>query len=379
MPDSTFHPGSERAYAMANEARTAPSTRLLEHTKLSPGGKKRVKTVDPNHGRCLIENCDEARAVEFAHCIPRSLRSKEEMLSNLEWHWDMKYYTLNLDTRYNIFRLGASLRHIHDNPEGGPRWMLIPEDHIIEEYRTPVRWDGEDWVCDRGTFPTWIEDQSDKFRYRLLPILGRMENVAIHRQNRIPSRERSLTSNDFTTYLDPFENLPMFESHLRPKFAILEAGRKMMFDLDWYKADFLKESYPILKKVLEIFGAWTHKRPDDAEYDKDYNPDPADDDGDGDHERGSVTSSRRTGPGRGEKRKRQPDSPTPVSKNTRPNTKNTGGRQNKGHKQGSSSGLSEKTLLEQELGKGSWTRAAVKTWSEKCCNMTVSNEAYVEA
>ncbi|KAF8129828.1 hypothetical protein EV363DRAFT_1086995, partial [Boletus edulis] len=35
--------------------------------------KNRVLAVDPHEGRCLIENCNPARAVEFAYCYPRRL------------------------------------------------------------------------------------------------------------------------------------------------------------------------------------------------------------------------------------------------------------------------------------------------------------------
>jgi hypothetical protein len=119
---SDFHPNSE----ILTEAGTTPSTHLRDQL-ISDGTKKRVLRVDPNNGRCLIENCNPARAVEFAHCYPRSLTKESARVSSifenadntllssfrqmtsLEYWWDMRFQTLNLDTRYNIFPGASSL------------------------------------------------------------------------------------------------------------------------------------------------------------------------------------------------------------------------------------------------------------------------------
>ncbi|KAF8637443.1 hypothetical protein AX17_002808 [Amanita inopinata Kibby_2008] len=290
---------------------------LAAYARVSDGTKIRVRTVDPNGGRCLIENCAKYRAVQFVHCFPKRLQNDDKLLGNIEWHWDMEYRTLNLDTRYNIFCLGATLYHIHDNPEGGPHWMLIPEDHIIEQYYEPLYEGADGWDSKRGKFPE-IEIRND-FKYRFLPMPYRMRGVAIHRQNPIPTPGTPPKPEHFAIYTHPFENLPLLESHLHPKFAILEAGRK----LDLLDADVLVsflEGHLILKKVNQIYKAWTRQRPEDANKDKTYCPGP-------DHEvdnqeRVSVTSPSCISPGHGAKRDMQEDSSRtaqriPPSVNTR--------------------------------------------------------------
>lgn len=116
---SDFHSNSE----IHTEGSTTPSGRLQDES-VSIEAENRVLDADPHKGRCLIENCNPTRAVEFAHCYPRSLTKESarvssfsEMLNTilsfscqmtrLEYWWNMKYQTLNLDTRYNIFP-GAS-------------------------------------------------------------------------------------------------------------------------------------------------------------------------------------------------------------------------------------------------------------------------------
>ncbi|KAF8447154.1 hypothetical protein L210DRAFT_3525025, partial [Boletus edulis BED1] len=47
--------------------------------------KNRVLAVDPHEGRCLIENCNPARAVKFAHCYPRHLTKDSARMTSLEY------------------------------------------------------------------------------------------------------------------------------------------------------------------------------------------------------------------------------------------------------------------------------------------------------
>lgn len=67
---------------------TPSSRRTATQTLIT--AKKRVEKVDPNKGRCLIENCFPKRAVQYAHCYPRRL-VEDSLVSALSskndvWH-----------------------------------------------------------------------------------------------------------------------------------------------------------------------------------------------------------------------------------------------------------------------------------------------------
>ncbi|KAF8637448.1 hypothetical protein AX17_002813 [Amanita inopinata Kibby_2008] len=315
---------------------------------ISENIKRLVRAADSNGGRCLIENCDESYAVQFAHCFPKRLENNDKLLGNIEWNWGIRYSSLNLDTRYSIFCVGASFHRMYFLPTNSPLWMLLPEDNIIQQYHDAVHTsaDGYYWVADRGSFPN-IMDRTD-FKYRLLPMLGQMT----------PRRLRP--PNDFSTYTYPFDGFP---SHLHPRFVILEAGRRLnLFDAAALLLTVTR--HPILTQVLQIYSAWTRDRPPTAMDDPSYKPDNDGDSKGDDFKNSGVGSSRETDPHRYDswKRRMQSRSPPPDSKRSRYEDKSHG-HKHKQQKQSSSTRLSKKMLLEhnQQLGKAPWICDAVKT------------------
>ena len=52
-------------------AETTPSSRLQDENRRSAEVRRRVLVSDPNHGRCIVENCDASRAIEYCHLIAR--------------------------------------------------------------------------------------------------------------------------------------------------------------------------------------------------------------------------------------------------------------------------------------------------------------------
>lgn len=89
----------------------------------------------------------------------------------------MKYLSLNLDTRYNIFRgtcqcildslisertviVGASLHAMFDNS----MWMLVPEEDTINRFLSSIRRHGDKWYAIRSAFPKFQVCFVDLFR-----------------------------------------------------------------------------------------------------------------------------------------------------------------------------------------------------------------------
>jgi hypothetical protein len=99
----------------------------------------------------------------------------------------------------------------------------------------------------------------------------------------------------------PYRTLPRLKSHLRPEFAIFNAGIKLATlrgDLDQLGKIF--EEYPSLVKVEKLYNAWIQKLPNDALNDRSYvDPDeelvPSSEDGSDNSKDGNYRSRTKSG------------------------------------------------------------------------------------
>ncbi|KAJ3564508.1 hypothetical protein NP233_g8249 [Leucocoprinus birnbaumii] len=238
-----------------------------------PDLKERVQAVDPNGGRCLVENCSSTRAIEYCHLVPRSF--PQSYLESLEWYWNMRANTLNLDTRCNIFPANASVHHIHDNC----RFVLAPEESIVQQYYDTL--DPIIRMAWRPRFPI-IPDRNN-FRYTLIPIKD-MEDIAFSRQTLTGAPP---IPNDFTTHLYPYDTLPVLISHIHPKYAIVSAGAKLS-KLPRDRVHALLQSFPRLLNIMHLYRAWIFPPPANFAEDDSFWPpyDPSDEKDNEDNDEG---------------------------------------------------------------------------------------------
>ena len=118
-----------------------------------------------------------------------------------------------------------------------------------------------------------------------------MENLRIVRQDFIPSDSSTPVSDaNSTIHMCPFDTLPQLESHIHPKFVIVNAGAKLvkLATVDVLK---LVEDFPRLSSIITLYNAWTRelaeKELKDPSFDPDFNVN--DNDGDGDDSGGDWT------------------------------------------------------------------------------------------
>ncbi|KAF8880888.1 hypothetical protein BD779DRAFT_1547656 [Infundibulicybe gibba] len=205
--------------------------------------RERVDTATSNPlltgKRCLIRNIDEVNAVEYVYCLPRE--SPESLKTMLEFWWNMDRESLYIDTRYNIFRLNASMRALFDHG----KWFLLPEPRIIEQYF--------ETRGDRDKFPI-IEEDTYTYTFFAHPDMRR---VPIHRQVTHPSEWTHVKASDFTFLGFPFAEFTVI-SHTHPKFVICNAGQKLTTDENdiAYKGAH-PGSADLFDKVAAIYRAWT--------------------------------------------------------------------------------------------------------------------------
>jgi len=236
---------------------TTPETNPTYDVGISEHAKARV---DPNDGRCMVTNTEYA--LEFCHCIERRRMQNLEDLHRLEWYWNMRHSSLNLDTRYNIFRLDSSY-HTHFDIDG---WLLLPHPDILNKFRSSVN---SIQVAGRVSavrehFPKFDEDEI--FSYKFVLLKG-WEKQFILRLNDTESESSDLP---YVCHKYPFTSLPYVKSHIRPQFAIFNAGAKLMRALEKQKD--LIESSPDILFVMNLYEAWTRDPPPNCKQDKSYYP-----------------------------------------------------------------------------------------------------------
>ncbi|KAK7678552.1 hypothetical protein QCA50_018424 [Cerrena zonata] len=194
-----------------------PSDDYKEPTEPVPEEICRRVDLADSKGRCLIENVSPW---DYTYCMPRKLSDEDDLLTALEYHWDMEHLSLNLDTRFNIFKVGASLRSTFDSGE----WILIPEEEVVERFSASLK------ECDgkfhpvREKFPIFTETT---FKYRMIPITEVVMKMTISRQNTVHPNGTAVLADNVTVHEHPFQTLPLLESHLHPKFVLFDAGRKL--------------------------------------------------------------------------------------------------------------------------------------------------------
>lgn len=121
--------------------------------------------------------------------------------------------------------------------------------------------------------PELMNVQQTRFKYRLIPLPQYMEEVTFSHQN---SEEIPTQPSDVIIHIYPFHTLPTFESHLHPKFVVLETGRKLeniiadVFEpmiayvgkavgnnvLNLW-VDGIRAHWPVVRDIERIYKAWT--------------------------------------------------------------------------------------------------------------------------
>ncbi|KAJ3507954.1 hypothetical protein NMY22_g16770 [Coprinellus aureogranulatus] len=207
--------------------------------RISDASKNRAERAAPNGRRCLVSGRDTA---EIAYAMPRELSRDLSLMRCLEWSWNMREGTLNLDTRQNVFFLAPGLHSLYKEK----KWILLPEGHIIERFFSkPVPPYSGDPISRQG-FPV-LEDET--FRYTFFP-LDDLSDIVISRISGDGSEERPIL------HTHPFKSLPTLKSHLHPKFVLMGATYSItQRELEPYVENLIKTD-KIIREVSSLIIAW---------------------------------------------------------------------------------------------------------------------------
>ncbi|XP_006454213.1 hypothetical protein AGABI2DRAFT_113968 [Agaricus bisporus var. bisporus H97] len=404
-PTTSSAPASSNVPATSTTANTTPSSRMKTKSP-SNATRARVDAADAqiNGGSCLIGNIPKSLAVEYCHVIPRSMtrNGKFASMTCIEWSWNMRHRTLNLDTRYNIFLAGASWHYLHDKGS----WKLLPPLSVINKYLAELQVDRN---LNRSHFPeidarVFTAVCPEGFEYKVIPFI--VEDPAHMKILRLKDEPNS-DNPSVSVYSFPFADFPPVRCHIHPKFAICELGRYLnsgaISSEQWQGLETrLKEYWPNITGSRSLYAAWTAAGEEAAMRSPSFKSetDPSgceDEDGDGDGGGdgdaggdgggggggggggdgggggggGSGAGSTRTNPRRLCVGKRRRDhSPSPGSNKAARKRKNSGSR---------GSRLSSKTLGDHNHaeGKGAWTPESLATWAQSVADFLHSEATEV--
>lgn len=98
-----------------------------------------------------------------------------------------------------------------------------------------------------------------------MPLPNRLFNLVVVRQEAIT--DDIPQEGDFSFHFHPFESLK-FRSHIHPRYAIYEMGRKLRYKVSKEDAKLFEEAHPdLFHKITAIYNCWTQPVPDNAEND----------------------------------------------------------------------------------------------------------------
>ncbi|KII84835.1 hypothetical protein PLICRDRAFT_45637 [Plicaturopsis crispa FD-325 SS-3] len=279
---------------------------------------RRVEAINPDGTqRCLVTNTTST--LEVIHALRYS--TDEELLCILEYAWNKRKGTLNVNSRYNLTALSIDWHRLFDKDQ----WILLPEEKYIAAYYRDAKNPSVDAVPIGDNFPGPMESEDNMFNYTLLPRFSHamMEKSAAELVEpfEVPSEvKKSQTEWPIAQYNYhgyPFGTLRTLRSHLQPFWVIANAGPKLDNDdgdefsaaaIHQYNGDITRAQHTVslLDTMIAIWRGWTEHGQEPVPLPHDYVAP-------------SGTSSIMTRPKRARESDVDPDvfdvppSPTPVS------------------------------------------------------------------
>ncbi|KAJ7730380.1 hypothetical protein DFH07DRAFT_848899 [Mycena maculata] len=154
---------------------------------------------------------------QFCHIVAR--RTSVEVLTMLEWWWQLAYWTLYIDTRYNILILMANWHLAMD----GNEWTFVPHHELITGVyawaRAVVEKDPTGYNKNARIPISESYGTKTEFDYYVLPLNKDMEEVAIHRYP-APVDGVPFDRTAITPHFHPFVTVGPLTSHVHPHFHL---------------------------------------------------------------------------------------------------------------------------------------------------------------
>ncbi|KAJ7673033.1 hypothetical protein DFH06DRAFT_1174123 [Mycena polygramma] len=208
--------------------RPSPAKRQKHSSSVTSGARQRVALADPNKAICLLTNVPWLlMSQQYCHVLPRS--TSDLVLTILEWWWQLKYWTLFIDSHFNIFVLSANWHLAMD----ADQWTLVPHHAIIAAMRAwvddVVRHDSNGYNKGKRSEIWKSYNGQIEFRYFFLALTDKMKHAVISRYPTMsdPENLEDFDPLSFESKVHPFSDIGALNSHIHPHFVIFSAGEKI--------------------------------------------------------------------------------------------------------------------------------------------------------
>jgi hypothetical protein len=153
----------------------------------------------------------------------------------------------------------------------------------------------------------------------MVPLENMKQMMLLHRDVKEDRNANPPSPTDYSIHGYPFDSLPLLKSHLHPKFAMYDAGRKLeKVKINPNEINRLQHLFPSLSSIVAVYDAWkqlpTKEQQQDPTYvsnDNDVRPDYYDIDEDNDEDEDNNYDVRTAPPPK--RRKAVPVKSTPVT------------------------------------------------------------------
>ncbi|KAJ8517696.1 hypothetical protein ONZ45_g5151 [Pleurotus djamor] len=274
--DATSPVGTKRV--RSTQDIVTPQKRANSKSSLGAAAKYRVsdasqkatlKQDGDGHLYCVATGMRHGRLpLEFSHVLP--LGTSPDVLTKLEWAWDMGYGHLNLNSRYNIQILTEALHTLFDHRASYWFWLPLDTNVVTSLHSCYV---GEKKAINGRFDPTQLFTIEPKhcFHYALVvPENLRKESFAFFRFQGDSPETPTEKANSIT-----YEPISPVDLHLSPHYVIFDLGRKLerykdSEATDWEgiqarlqeEFEFTEDAYWLnLKFCYEIYRAWMETTP----------------------------------------------------------------------------------------------------------------------
>ncbi|KAF8957936.1 hypothetical protein BDZ97DRAFT_1629270, partial [Flammula alnicola] len=218
--------------------------------------------------QCVVSGAsDKMTVLEFSHVMSRSTPSEE--VDHLEWSWNMKYCSLNVDTRQNLEPIRITLhRWFNMTKQSKPvGWFWLPLSlRVLTDMNAAYVGDeaisttaGKSANVQRD--PETFYGNLKRFEYNLIPLPGMNGSWSVKRYTGDSLSPFQPENVEYSKY--PFKDLPAFELHVPYHFVIVNTGQKLLqlygtaainFDVEF--PFLLAADRNIMRAVRNVYKAW---------------------------------------------------------------------------------------------------------------------------
>ncbi|KAJ2915138.1 hypothetical protein MD484_g5275, partial [Candolleomyces efflorescens] len=204
---------------MISDIEVTPHKRVQEQgasklPELTNRARLRAAVRSPTGNRCLVENFPFARGGNLCHVLPRSVSMENTVMSAIEYHLGMKFWTFNIDSSSNLFHAGATIHKMLDDG----LFAFLPICPEVVEQLLPDEFPSR---RDFPKFPDGPDGEPPVFQYALVPLKHDLEiqRMPIFREDPDGEGPQRLS-----VYHYPFTDFPIISSNILPHFVLLRLG-----------------------------------------------------------------------------------------------------------------------------------------------------------